>query len=331
MMGFHANHPRAILMLPARFLTVTLNPTLDVSTSVARLIDHEKLRCQGEREQVGGGGINVAQVIHSLGAHCQAYLPCGGFRGQDIVKRLQADGMDCLLSGIDQENRQCFTVYESETGHEYRFILPGPTFSNSEWQDAIRTITQHLPSEFLVLSGSLPPGVPDHFYAELIEQVRAQQTDWRMVVDTSGEPLALALAAGVHMIKPSREEFCRLVGHTPSNDVAFVQLCKQLIKQGRTQLIALTLGQAGSLVITADQAIKIHPLPVKVTSTVGAGDSFVGGFIWALAQNMEIAAAARIGTAAATAALQTQGKLQFEKALILSMSQAVRLQMLDLP
>lgn len=309
-------------------LTVTLNPTLDVSTSVSRLIDHAKLRCSPELEQVGGGGINVAHVVHSLGGHCQAMLPVGGSRGQDILQRLTDSGLDCITADIHHQNRQCFTVYETQTAHEYRFVLPGPTFSPDEQNACITTICQHLPTDYLVLSGSLPPGVPDDFYATIIAAVGRTHPELRIVVDASGPALTHALAAGVFMIKPSREEFCALVGQDPAQPIDDTQdcvvACRELIDQGIVEVIALTLGAIGSLLVTATEAWRIEPLPVRVTSTVGAGDSFVGGFIWSLTQNPDFAQAARVGTAAASAALQTQGELRFEAPAILKASQAVQ-------
>lgn len=295
------------------YLTVTLNPTLDVSTSVPRLIDHHKLRCAQEQEQVGGGGVNVAQVLHSLGGPCQAFFPTGGWLGNEIVRRLNDDGLACLRSEIEQPNRQCFTVYESETGHEYRFILPGPRLSETEWRMALTTVLDHLPSDYLILSGSLPPGVPEDAYAQLSRRVAQQAPGVRVVLDASGAALAEALQAGVFMVKPSIEEFAELTGVNPDDNAACIAACQTLVAAGRAQLVALSLGARGALVVSRQEALRIQPLPVKVTSTVGAGDSFVGGFVWSLAQGEDLSDAAAMATAAAAAALQTQGKLQFDR------------------
>lgn len=322
--------------MAADILTVTMNPTLDVSTSVDKLIDHAKLRCGPELEQVGGGGINVATVIHSLGGHCQAMLPMGGSRGQDILQRLTASGLDCITTPITQQNRQCFTVYETQTQHEYRFVLPGPSLSTSEQAACVNTILEHLPTQFLVLSGSLPPGVPDDFYATVIKAVRQEAPSLRIVVDSSGQALRHALQAGVYLFKPSREEFGELTGYEPrqwdgivdEHWAACLAACQSFIECGQAQIIALTLGAQGALLVSADQAWHIDPLPVTITSTVGAGDSFVGGFAWAMAQTPDVKTpdmrqAAKVGTAAAAAALQTQGALRFDATEILALSQRV--------
>lgn len=305
------------------FLTVTLNPTLDISTSVPKLIDQVKLRCSAEQEQVGGGGINVAHVIDSLGGNCHAMLPIGGTRGEEILQKLSATGLSCVTMPIGAPNRQCFTVYESDTAREYRFVLPGPTLSGQEQAACIDTVTRHLPRQFLILSGSLPQGVASDFYARLIHTVRQHAPELPVVVDTSGPALAQALDAGVFLFKPSREEFLELTGHQPTSPASCIDACRELIAQGKTKLIALTLGAEGSLLVSADEAWRIDPLPVKVTSTVGAGDSFVGGLIWALAQSQSLQEAARIATSAASAALQTQGALTFEPQQIIARSQQV--------
>jgi len=305
------------------FLTVTLNPTLDISTSVPQMIDQVKLRCGAELEQVGGGGVNVAHVIHSLGGHCQAMLPVGGTRGQEILKQLRAAGLRCVTTAIEQSNRQCLTVYEQQSGREYRFVLPGPTLSAAEQNACIQTVLEHLPRQFLVLSGSLPQGVADDFYARMIGAVKQTAPELPIVVDTSGPALANALEAGVFLFKPSREEFFELTGHQPVEPRDCIEACRRLIAQGKTQLVALTLGAHGALIVSDRQAWRIEPLAVNVTSTVGAGDSFVGGLLWSLAQSGDLNQAARVATAAAAAALQTQGALTFERDPILAMSQNV--------
>ena len=287
------------------------------------------------------------------GTSCQAMLPVGGPRGQDILQHLTANGLDCVTASIAHQNRQCFTVYETQTGHEYRFVLPGPTLSAPEQDACVAAILDNLPTSYLVLSGSLPPGVPEDFYARIIRKVRQAAPNLRIVIDTSGAPLAQALDAGVFLFKPSREELCELckwwglcelgelcgIGQhalsaqpktqrpSTSETARYLAACRTLIEQDRAKVIALTLGSQGSLLVTPDQAWVVDPLSVEVTSTVGAGDSFVGGFVWALAQmsdHPDWAQAARIGTAAASAALQTQGELRFDARAILAASERVR-------
>ncbi len=317
--------------MPADILTVTLNPTLDVTTSVPVLMDQVKLRCTPAQEQVGGGGINVAHVVHSLGGQCQAMLPAGGTRGQEIVERLRESGLPVVTTPIAEQSRECFNVFETDTGREYRFVLPGPHLSASEQQACIDTVVQALPRRFLVCSGSLPPGVDDDFYARLIASVRAKAPDLQVVIDTSGPALKHALEAGVYMIKPSREEFEVLTQTKITSPAQAATLCQAIIASGKTHVLALSLGRDGAVVVTAQAAWHVMPLPVTVTSTVGAGDSFVGGMVWAMTSADDLAHAARVATACAAAALQTQGRLHFDTAAVLANAQRVQITGLSTP
>lgn len=302
-----------------------MNPTLDVATRVKRLVNHEKLRCESEAEQVGGGGINVAQVTHSLGAQSTAAFTSGGWRGNEISTRLLADGIRCLPMPIAGESRQCFTVYESSTNQEYRFILPGPTLSEQEWQQCLTDIVQAAQSaDWLVLSGSLPPGVPADFYRRVVDRLGDRHArSMRVAVDTSGQALQEALQGELDLIKPSREELEQITGLTLITLQDCVAACQMLQASYRIHTIAVSLGEQGALVMRGDTCLNVSPLQVTVTSTVGAGDSFVGGFIWAISQNMDLADCARVATAAAAAALQTQGKLQFNSPDILDHARQV--------
>jgi len=304
-------------------LSVTLNPTLDVATSVDQLIDHEKLCCAPEQEQVGGGGINVAQVLHAFGADVQALLTTGGYRGQEIERHLKDDGLRCLSVVITEESRQCFTVYERTTGHEYRFILPGPTLSELDAEQILSQIEQNLPREWLVLSGSLAPGLSDDFYAQVICRARLKQPNLKILVDAAGVPLKQALSQGVDAIKPSLSEFETLQGSPFSDLVECVSFARELIQTAQVKVVALTLGAEGALMINDTTAFKVEALAVTVTSTVGAGDSFVGGLLWSLTNGGSLQQAAAIGTATSAAALQTQGKLGFDPATILTASTRV--------
>lgn len=302
-----------------------MNPTLDVATRVERLVNHQKLRCDTEAEQVGGGGINVAQVVRSLGAHSTAAFTSGGWRGKEIERRLIEDGIDCLAMPIEGESRQCFTVYETTTSQEFRFILPGPTLTMQEWTTCLAQIVWAADTmDWLVLSGSLPPGVPSDFYRQVIERVRQTPNNrTRIALDTSGQALKEALSCRLDLIKPSREELEQLTAKRLTTFEDCLVAARHLQNETQIRTIAVSLGSKGALIGQGTQWIRVEPLKVNVTSTVGAGDSFVGGFIWASTQGADLADCAGVATAAAAAALQTQGKLQFDASAILKQAKQV--------
>ncbi|HEX5373972.1 MAG TPA: 1-phosphofructokinase family hexose kinase [Aquabacterium sp.] len=291
--------------MPA-ILTVTMNPALDLSTSVDQVMPTHKLRCAAAQIHPGGGGINVARVVHRLGGDCLALYPAGGVTGQSLKQLLDAEQVPHRCIDIAAETRESFSVHELSSGLDFRFVLPGPTLQAPEWQACLAAIGS-LPEapRYLVASGSLPPGVPVDFYARLSAQAKAQGS--HVVLDTSGPALAAALAEGVYLFKPSLRELRDLTGQALADEAQWCAAARQLIDQGQAQIVALSLGEDGAMLVTADQAWRAPALQVTVASTIGAGDSFLGGLVWALNQGQDLSEAFRHGMASGAAALLSRG------------------------
>ncbi len=158
---------------------------------------------------------------------------------------------------------------------------------------------------YLVASGSLPPGVPNDFYARIARLAHERKA--RLVLDTSGPPLKEALAEGVFLIKPNLNELSMLFDAHPSANEDAADGCRQLISEGVAEVLALTLGNRGALLVSRDATLRAPALPVETVSAVGAGDSFLGGMVWSLASDHALDAAFRYGVAAGTAALLFTG------------------------
>jgi 6-phosphofructokinase 2 len=157
----------------------------------------------------------------------------------------------------------------------------------------------------VVASGSVPPGVPDDIYAEVTR--RARKLGARVAIDTSGAALAAALAEGVTLIKPNQNELSEFVGRPLDTDSERVAACRQLIAEGRTEMVALTLGEDGAMLVTRERALRAEPIEIDVVSAVGAGDSFLGGLVAALAKDRDTGDAFRLAVAAGTAAVMSPG------------------------
>jgi 6-phosphofructokinase 2 len=290
----------------ADIVTFTVNPSIDVSTSVERVAPFHKLRCTAERREPGGGGINAARVIKRFGADVTAMYPAGGALGQLLGRLLEQEGVAGLVTPIAQETREDFTILERLTGRQYRFVLPGPLLSEAEWHACLHAFTSlDQRVRFVIGSGSLPPGVPDEFYG-LVAQ-NAKRLGRKLIVDTSGPALKAALEAGVYMIKPSLREFRALVGQSLETHADLIAACRSLVAAGRAEIVALTLGEQGALLVTHDQVLGAQALPIKPVSVVGAGDSFLGAMIWSLASGHALTTAFRYGMAAGSAALLEPG------------------------
>ena len=291
---------------PSIIVTLTLNPALDVSTAVPRVEPAHKLRCDPPRFDPGGGGINVARVVRRLGGSALAVYPEGGSTGQRLSYLLGAEGTPTRATRIVGETRESFTVMDQATAAEYRFVLPGPRLSAAELDACLdTTIGATSPSGLVVVSGSLPPGAGPDCLADLAG--RARIAGLRLVVDTSGPPLAAALEAGVYLAKPNLRELSELTGSPLPDTAARVRACRDLIARGGTSAIALSLGAEGALLVTADAAWSSPGLPVEPVSSVGAGDSFLGGFLLALGGGLGLVEGFRRAMAAGTAALLSPG------------------------
>lgn len=287
-------------------LTLTPNPAVDISTSVARVEPARKLRCSGESRDPGGGGLNVARVASRLGARAVAIYPTGGLVGQRLESLVQREGVESVVVPIQGETREDLTVLDETTHEEYRFVLPGPHLRDAEWMQCLKALADiDLKPDFICASGSLPPGAPDDFYARVAEIAEIRGV--RFALDTSGRALKAALRDRVHLIKPNLAELRELVAGALDEDSSLIGACRALIAQGRTEVVALTLSAQGALLVTADAAWRAQPLPIQPLSTVGAGDSFLGAMVWALASKLSLEEAFRYGAAAGAAALLAPG------------------------
>lgn len=292
--------------MPAAIVTLTLNPALDVSTATPRISPAHKLRCAPPRFDPGGGGINVARVIQRLGGGARAVYPAGGPTGQRLTALLEAEGAPSLATGIEGETRESFTVMDLSNTAEYRFVLPGPVLSNAELDRCLEAaLAAGTEGGFLVVSGSLPPGVEPRRLHDLAR--RAKERDLRLVIDSSGPALEAALQAGVYLIKPNLRELSDLVGRPLPTTDERLKACRDLIDGGGTAAVALSLGAEGALLATREAAWTSPGLPIEPVSTVGAGDSFLGALLWVLAREGDPAEGLRYAIAAGSAALLSPG------------------------
>ncbi len=290
----------------ADVVTLTMNPAIDLSVSVERVTPFHKLRSSESRRDPGGGGVNVARVMKRLGADVTAIYPAGGTLGQLLRQLVDQEGISQVTIPIANETREDFTVNERATGFQYRFVLPGPPLTEHDWHTCLSRMTAiDAHTRFVVCSGSLPPGVPDDFYRRVVEAT--QRSGREIIVDSSGAPLKSALAAGVYLVKPSLSELRDLLGAALDTRADQIKACRVLIEKKQAEVVALTLGEQGAILVTHDHVLRARALPIEPKSVVGAGDSFLGAMIWALASGHAVDEAFRYGVAAGSAALLMPG------------------------
>lgn len=286
-------------------LTVTVNPALDISTTTDQVLSGHKLRCGPSRLDPGGGGVNVARVVQRLGGRPLAIYTAGGPTGEAYRRLIEAERLPALVVPIQGSTRQDFTVDEASTGEQFRFVLQGPELSESEWRLCLTLVADSIqPGGYVIASGSLPPGVPDDFYAEVARLAREQGA--RCVVDASGPALAAALSEGVFLVKPSRRELGVHFGTTLDSEQSELEAARALVDDGSTEHVALTLGGRGAVLASREQTLRLAVPQVRVQSTVGAGDSFLAAFVLRLAQGRSLAEAFRSAVAASSATVTTR-------------------------
>lgn len=287
-------------------VTLTINPTIDTSSKVDNVVANTKLRCQTPRHDPGGGGINVSRVIKRLGGSSKAIYPAGGTNGEMLKELLDREGIEHLPISIANMTRENVMILETNSGKQYRFGMPGPELSESEWKECLHKIeTLEVTPDYIVGSGSIPPGVPDDFYAQLAEL--ATKIDAKLIVDTSGKALTLAAEAGVYLLKPNLNELQHLADAELNSEEEREKLAKKLIDEKQAETIVVSLGTAGALLVTSETSERIRAPIVTIKSRVGAGDSMVAGIVLRLAQGHPIDVAVRYGIAAGSAAVMTPG------------------------
>ena len=295
--------------MPHPIVTLTLNPAIDVSSEVHGVRPGHKTRTVNERIDAGGGGINVAKMIRLLGGEAVAVVLAGGVTGHYLQELLAEDRVPTKVVKIAGRIRMCTTVVDRDTGLEYRFVPEGPLVSEAEWRGALDLLA-NMEWRWLVASGSLPRGVPPEFYTHAARLAAARGA--RFVLDTSGPALKASLGAGVGLLKPSLTELVYLAGHDLPTRAAQEAACMQLVHSGKTEMVALTLGSEGAMLASAEGVAFVPALKIKLRSSVGAGDGFVGAMVLALSRGATPTEALCWGAAGGAAVAAVDGTINVE-------------------
>lgn len=287
-------------------VTLTLSPSLDVATEVARLYPDDKLRCQRPRYAPGGGGINVARAIHILGGRALALYPAGGSTGEHLGQLLDACSVNHQALPIQEWTRESLNLTELASAQQYRLIMPGARLSEVE-QEQLLAAVQALPApEYLVVSGSLPEGLASDFMPRLLGAAKARGV--RCIVDCSGDGLLQVLdIGGAFLLKPNIDELSAAVGEDILDSTQLLGIARELIAAGKCQALLVSLGPQGALLVSAEHSATIAAPTVRKRSTVGAGDSMVAALTLKLVAGADLLEAARYGVAAGSAAIMTEG------------------------
>ena len=286
-------------------LTVTLNAAVDKTYTVENFVIDRVHRPSSWRVVPGGKGINVARVYTELGGEAMATGFAGGHNGDYILDGMRAEGLTHDFVKTAGESRVCIAILDpiQKTQTELNEVGPEITADEVErlklkYESLIRGM------EYVVLSGSISPGVPDSIYRELIEI--ANKYEVPCVLDTSGEPLAQGLSAMPVMTKPNVHELSAVVGKQLATIEEAAKAATDLNARG-IEIVTVTLGRDGALAATKEGVWRARPPEIPFVSAVGSGDAFAAAFVYVLASGGPISEALRMGTGAGAANAMTFG------------------------
>lgn len=286
-------------------LTLTFNPCVDKSTTVPSIIPEKKLRCTNPTFEPGGGGINVARAIKKLGSQSTAVYPAGGYSGKFLKTLLDREGVNSIVVETKTHTRENLIVFDQSANAQYRFGMPGSLLQEDEWRACLKELENAKGAKYIVVSGSLPPGVPPEIFIDIA--AIAKKTGAKLIVDTSGDALKVAVRQGVYLTKPNINELATLTGKKELKKEEVLGAARTLIGEGRSEVLVVSLGEEGALLVTATESFQMVPPKVERKSTVGAGDSMVAGLVLSLAKGKPMKETLQYGIACGTAATMNPG------------------------
>lgn len=277
--------------------TLTINPSLDYVVEMDKLIVGEMNRSKNTYLLPGGKGINVSQVLKNLSIENVAILPVAGFTGEKLLHMLSEKEITYeavrLKQGDTRINVKVLGQVETELN------AGGPDMTEDEKNALISKVESLSDDDYLILSGSVPKGLGEYFYADLMSYLQEKKV--RVILDTIGENFKNALAQKPFLVKPNKEELESLFNVKTDTDEALLELAKKVQKMGAENVL-VSLGKDGAMLLTEDGNVFYAEAPKgKVVNTVGAGDSMVAGFVAEYTKSMDMEKALKWGIAAGSA------------------------------
>jgi 1-phosphofructokinase family hexose kinase len=288
-------------------LTLTINPAIDHNVTADRLVFEDRAYIVAEHESAGGRGINASCVINSFGGKTVAIAPCGGLSGQRFQRLICGCGFPTDLVPIENDIRTNLTISDRQ-GLTIKLNHPGPVIAPQELEALEEAVRNRLRgADWLMLCGSVPPGVAPQFYSKLIQV--AHEHGVKTLLDTDGQALLEGVEAGPTVVAPNQQEAERLLNTALLTRTHFLEAAERIHKMG-AKLVILSLGSRGAVGAMKDQLIEVTPPRIDAVCPIGSGDALAAAFTWAMDAGHTFEEALRWGVAAGTASTCLPG-LQF--------------------
>jgi 1-phosphofructokinase family hexose kinase len=285
-------------------VTLTVNPAIDHTISVDRLAFEDRAYIDSRHDSPGGRGINAACVIYSFGGKTLAIFPSGGETGKRFQDLLSGYGYPVVAVPIKQEIRANLTITDRQ-GLTVSLNERGPKLEKAEIDRLEKAVHKHLDgAAWLLLSGTLPPGVPSNFYARLIGMAHRKKV--KTLLDTDGDALREGVEASPTIVCPNQHEAEQLLNRALVTRNHFLEAAARIRAMG-PEMVALSLGSRGAVGAIENTVIEAIPPRVEVLSPIGAGDALAAACAWSLERTGDFTDALRWGVAAGTASATLPG------------------------
>jgi 1-phosphofructokinase family hexose kinase len=285
-------------------LTLTINPAIDRIVAVDKLVFEDRAYILNQTESAGGRGVNASVVLHAFGAKTLALLTSGGAAGERMEKSLAGMGFPFEAVRVRPESRTNMTISDKQ-GLTVKLNEVGQALSEPELKQIRQLVEARLgKARWLMICGSIQPGVPADFYCDIIEMAMARGV--KTLLDTDGEALAHGVEAKPTVITPNQHEAERLLGRALLTRTQFLEAVDRLQAMGPESVI-LSLGSRGAIGSGPDGVFEVLPPRVDALCPIGAGDSMAAAFVWAMDKKKAFYESVRWGVAAGTASAALPG------------------------
>lgn len=285
-------------------VTLTINPAIDRTISVDRLAFDDRAYIKSSGESAGGRGINASGVIHSFGAETLAVMISGGDSGKRLEELLRCCNIRLAVVPVPREIRTNITITDRH-GLTVNLNEPGPALGKAELAAIEKVVREALKgAQWLMLCGSLPPGVPPSFYAKLIAMARQKKV--KTLLHASGEALIEGIEACPTVVTPNQHEAERLLGRALLTRTQYLEAAGHIRSMG-PESVVLSLGSRGAIGAFADGLYEALPPRIDAVCPIGAGDALTAAYVWSMRRKPNAADALRWGVAAGTASARLPG------------------------
>jgi 1-phosphofructokinase family hexose kinase len=307
--------------------TLTLNPAVDRELTVPAMEFDSVLRASESRVDFGGKGFNVSRLLKGMEESSIAVGFLGGNAGELLQKGLRSLGIGTDFVWVAGETRTNVSIVTQSHDHYIKVNEKGPLVDAAKQQELLDKIDSLAKrGDWWVLAGSMPPGVADDFYARIVNVLNKHEA--HAILDTTGESLRLGCAEKPYLVKPNAEEAHALTG-LPMDTPAEIAAAAAEIRKMGAQNVVVSMGKSGALLQTPKETWLTHSPKIQEKNPIGAGDSMVGGLVWALTQGIALKESLGWGVASGAATASLSGTEVGSRPLIEELFGQVRFERLE--